>query len=93
MNTRMRKFADASMEKINSMENRLSGVFKPIKPRKEFVHDVAKRIQTNTQTAFVDRVAEWHFVAMLIAGFISMAVFLAVLGRVLMSLLKKKPGT
>jgi hypothetical protein len=86
----MRKFADASMEKISSMENRLSGVFKPIKPRKEFVHEVAQRIQTKNQTAFVDRVAEWHFVAMLIAGFISMAVFLAVLGRVLISLLKKK---
>jgi hypothetical protein len=90
MNTKMRKFADASMEKISSMENRLSGVFKPIKPRKEFVHEVAQRIQTKNQTAFVDRVAEWHFVAMLIAGFISMAVFLAVLGRVLISLLKKK---
>jgi hypothetical protein len=86
----MRKFADASMEKISSIENRLSGVFKPIKPRKEFVHEVAQRIQTKNQTAFVDRVAEWHFVAMLIAGFISMAVFLAVLGRVLISLLKKK---
>jgi hypothetical protein len=93
MNTKMRKFADASMEKINSMENRLSGVLRPIMPRKEFVHDVAQRIQTNTQTAFVDRIAEWRLVAMLIAGFISVAVFLAVLGRVLMSLLKKKPST
>lgn len=91
MNTKMRKFADASMEKIAFMENRLSGVLRPIKPRKEFVHEVAQRIQTKTQATFVDRVAEWHLVAMLIAGFISMTVFLVVLGRVLMSLLKKKP--
>ncbi|MGA2503730.1 MAG: hypothetical protein ABSG01_06525 [Anaerolineales bacterium] len=90
MNTKMRKFADASMEKITSMENRLSGVLRPIKPRKEFVHEVAERIQTKSQTAFVDRVAEWHLVAMLIAGFVSMAVFLAVLGRVISSLIKKK---
>jgi hypothetical protein len=91
MNMKMRKFANASMEKISSMEHRLSGVLRPIKPRKEFVHEVAQRIQTKTQTAFVDRVAEWHLAAMLIAGFISMAVFLAVLGRVLSSLLKRKP--
>jgi ABC-type multidrug transport system fused ATPase/permease subunit len=91
MNTKMRKFADASMEKITSLENRLSGVLRPIKPRKEFVHEVAQRFQTRTQTAFVDRVAEWHLVAILTAGFISMAVFLAVLGRALITLHKKKP--
>jgi hypothetical protein len=90
MNTKMKKFADASMEKITSMENRLSGVLKPIKPRKEFVYEIAQRIQTKTQTSLVDRVAEWHFVALLIGGFISIAVFLAILARVLSSLLKKK---
>ncbi len=90
MNTKMRKFADASMEKISSMENRLSGVLKPIKPRKEFVHDVAQRIQTKTQTALVDRVAEWHFIALLVGGFISITVFLAILGKVLSILIKKK---
>jgi hypothetical protein len=90
MNTKMRKFADASMEKISSMENRLSGALKPIKPRKEFVHDVAQRIQTKTQTSLVDRVAEWHFIALLVGGFISIAIFLAILARVLSSLLKKK---
>jgi hypothetical protein len=90
MNTKMRKFADASMERITSMENRLSGVLKPIKPRKEFVYGVAQRIQTKTQTIFVDSVANWRFAAMLIAGLLSMAVFLAVVGRVLASLLRKK---
>jgi hypothetical protein len=90
MNTKMRKFADASMDRITSMENRLTGVFKPIKPRKEFVYGVAKRIQTKTQTILVDSVANWRFVGMLIAGFISAAVFLAVIGKVLVSLLTKK---
>jgi hypothetical protein len=90
MNTKMKQFADASMEKITSLENRLSGVLRPIKPRKEFVHGVAHRIQTGTQAAFVDHIANWHLIAMLIASLISLAVFLAVLGRVLMSLLGKK---
>jgi hypothetical protein len=91
MNTKkMKQFANASMEKITSLENRLSGVLKPIKPRKEFVHGVAQRIKTGTQATFVERIANWHVIAMLIAGVISMAVFLAVLGRVLLSLLGKK---
>ena len=90
MNTKMKQFADASMGKITSLENRLSGVLRPIKPRKEFVHDVAHRIQTGTQAAFVDRIANWHLIAIMIAGLISLAVFLAIVGRVLMSLLGKK---
>jgi hypothetical protein len=90
MNTKIRQLADASMEKIASLENRLSGVLRPIKPRKEFVHDVAHRIQTGTQAAFVDRIANWHLIAMLVAGLLSLAVFMAVVGRVLLSLTGKK---
>ena len=90
MNTKMKQFAEASMGKITSLENRLSGVLRPIKPSKEFVHGVAHRIQTGTQASFVDRIVNWHLIAMLIAGLISLAVFLAVVGRVLLSLLGKK---
>ncbi len=90
MNTKIKQLADASMEKITSLEQKLSGVLKPIKPRKEFVHGVADHFQTGTQSVIVERIANWHFIAMLIAGFISLAVFLAVLGRVLLSLLGKK---
>ncbi len=90
MNTKIKQFADASMGKIASLENRLSGVLRPIKPRKEFVHGVAHRIQAGTQAAFADRIANWHLIAVLIAGLISLAVFLAVVGRALLSLLGKK---
>jgi len=90
MNPKMKQFADASIEKITSLENRLSGVLRPIKPRKEFVHGVAHRIQTGTPAAFVDYVSNWHIIAILIAGLISLAVFLAVVGRVLLSFLGKK---
>jgi hypothetical protein len=90
MNKKMKQLADASIEKITSLEKRLSGVLRPIKPRKEFVHGVAQRIQTGNKAAIVDRIANWHLIAMLIAGFISLAVFLAVVGRVLLSLLGKK---
>jgi len=91
MNKKMKQFADESMGKISFLENRLTGVLKPIKPRKEFVYGVAHRIQTGTHaTFFVDRIANWHLFAMLIAGLISLAVFLAVVGRVLLSLLENK---
>ena len=76
MDSKMKQLADATKGKIFSIENRLSGVLRPIKPRREFVHGVAHRIQTGTQaTFFVDRIANWHLIAMLIAGLISMAVF------------------
>jgi hypothetical protein len=90
MNTKMKQFADASMEKITSLEKRLSGVIRPIKPRKEFVHGVAHRIQAGTQSALVDRITNWHLIAILMAGLISLLVFLAVMGRVLLSLQGKK---
>jgi hypothetical protein len=91
MNSKMKQFADASREKISALENRLSGVLQPIKPRKEFVHGVAHRIQTGTHaTFFMDRIANWHLLAMLIAGLVSLAVFLAVAGRAMVNLLGKK---
>ncbi len=90
MNTKMKQFADASKEKFASLENQLSGVLKPIKPRKEFVHGVAQRIQTAPRATFVDRIANWHLLAMVIAGLISLAVFLAIVGRALFSLVGKK---
>jgi hypothetical protein len=90
MNTKMRHFADVSMEKISSLEKRLSGVLRPIKPRKEFLHTVASRIHTGSQASLVDRVANWQFTAMIIAGVLSLALLLAVIGRVLLGLLGKK---
>jgi len=91
MNEKMKQFTDASMGKITSLENLLSGALRPIKPSKEFVHGVAHRIQAGTQATFlVERIADWHLIAMLIAGLVSLAVFLAVAGRALVSILGKK---
>jgi hypothetical protein len=91
MSGKVKQFADASMGKLNSLEKRLSGVLRPVTPRKEFVHGVARHIQTEPRTTlFVERIAHWHVVAMLIAGVVSLAVFLAVAVRALVSLLGKK---
>ncbi len=88
-----KNLVDASMEKISSMENRLSGTLKPVAPRREFVHGLGQRIQEGNRAAFVNYVANWHILAALIAGFISLAVFLAMAARALLILSRKKHAT
>jgi len=85
-----KKLADASMAKISSIENRLSGTLKPVAPRQEFIHGLGQRIQTGNRAAFVNPIASWHFLALLIAGFVSLAVLLAMIARTLLSLSGKK---
>jgi hypothetical protein len=86
-----KRFADASMAKISSMESRLSGALKPVRPRQEFVHGLSQRIQTGNRTSLVNHVANWHFLALIIAGFLSLAVLVAMVTRaVLMALGKKR---
>jgi len=84
------QFKDAAKLKVSSLENRLSGMFKPIAPRKEFVHGLGSRIQVGNRAVFVDRVANLHWLAILAAGLISLAVFLAVVVRALVSMTAKK---
>lgn len=81
---------DASIAKISSMENRLSGALKPVAPRREFVHGLGQRIQAGNQTGLVYTFANWHILAMLIAGFVSLAVLLAIVMRALLALSGKK---
>jgi hypothetical protein len=88
MNNRIKQLADASRGKITAMEQRLSKVLKPVTPRKEFVHGVARRIQSAPRV--VERITDWHLTAMLVAGLVSLALFLALVGKALLSLLGKK---
>jgi hypothetical protein len=85
-----KKLVDASKAKISSMENRLSGILKPIAPRREFVHGLGQRIQVRNQVSLENQVANWHILAALIAGFVSLAVLLAMVARALLALSAKK---
>jgi len=85
-----KRFADASMATITSLENRLSGTLKPITPRQEFIHGLGQRIQAGNRTALVNHVPNWHILAMMIAGLVSLAVFLAMVARALLTLFGKK---
>ena len=82
--------ADASMAKISAMENRLSGALKPVAPRREFVNGLGQRIQSGNRGGLVYTVANWHILALLIAGFVSLAVVLAMVMRALLALSGKR---
>jgi hypothetical protein len=85
-----KKPTGASMAKISSMENQLSGILKPIAPRREFVQGLGTRMQVVNRVSLVNQVANWHILAALIAGLISLAVLLAMVARALLSLSGKK---
>lgn len=88
-----KRFADASMAKISSLEHRLSGTLKPVTPRQEFIHGLGHRIQASNRAAFVNQVASWHIFVLLFAGLVSLAVFLAMASRALLAMVGKKRAT
>jgi hypothetical protein len=84
--------ADTSMAKISAIENRLSGALTPVAPRREFVNGLGQRIQSGNRSGLVYTVANWHILAMLIAGFVSLAVVLAMVMRALVTISGKRPA-
>ena len=86
-----KNIADASLAKIAALENRLSGTLKPVAPRQEFLNGLNQRIsQSKNRTMMVNHVANWHILAAIIAGFVSLAVLLAMVMRALLALGQKK---
>ena len=81
-----KQFADASKTRLNSLENRLSGILKPITPRREFVNGLNRRIQDVRRPAIVDRAGQVPFVLLIVAGILSLGVLFAVLLRYLFGL-------
>jgi hypothetical protein len=85
-----KNLADASMAKISSIESRLSSTLKAVSPRREFVHGLSQRFLGGSKVSLENRVASWHVLAALIAGFVSLAVLLAMVARALLALPRKK---
>jgi hypothetical protein len=85
-----KRLVDASLAGISALENRLSGTLKPVAPRQEFVHDLGHRIQAGKQAVVVKHVANMYILALLVAGFVSLAMLLAMMARALMGLSRKK---
>ncbi len=81
---------DAQNSKLDLVEKRLSGIFRPVPPRKEFVSGLSHRIQAGNRASLVNHLASWHFFAMLIAGLVSMVILVAVGIRALLELVEKR---
>ncbi len=84
------QFTNLHGTQLDSVEQRLSGVLKPVPPREEFVSSLNHRIQADNRPSFVNHLAGWHFLAMIIAGLVSLVILVAVGARALLALIKKK---
>lgn len=93
MNTSMKHFTDTSLEKISALEKKISAVLRPIKPRPEFIHNIANRINTPVKAAFIDHKENWQFTAMILGAALSLAVLAAIIARVVTSLIVKHRTT
>jgi hypothetical protein len=86
MSTRER-LINTSKDRISALEKRLSGLLRPIQPRREFVHSVRQRIQIVRRPSIVNRFTFIQFILIVLAGVISAAMLMVMGTRALLSLL------
>lgn len=88
-----KRLSDASLAKMASLEDRLSGALKPVMPRKEFVSGLGRQIQSGYRPTFVDKVTNWHIFALLAAALVSVAVTIGFIVHALVdSIARKRPA-
>lgn len=75
---------DASKATYTSLENRLSGVFKTIAPRREFVRSLGRQIRLHPP-AITQRLKDVHYILILLAGLFSLAAIVYISVRTVVS--------
>ncbi len=83
-----KQIADTSRATYKSMEGKLSKVFQPVAPRKEFVHGLGRNIQTVQRPALASRLTDVHFTIILIAGALTFITLVAVGVRTIIAFTK-----
>jgi hypothetical protein len=83
-----RQIVDVSKATLNSMENRLASVLKPVPPRKEFVSTLGNQIQTLHHSIIVNRLTNTHTILILLAGILSTGALLLIGIRAIFSFMK-----
>ena len=79
---------------VNGLEDKLSGVLRPIAQRREFVHGLGSHIHRLQQTMQQAGADTWKFILLMLAGILSIGLLLALVGRVLYNLLSgRKQGS
>jgi len=81
------KLVEASKNKAASLEKRLAGILKPIRPRQEFVRGLRQRIRVSDQPIIVHKFTRGEFIFLFVSGLVSVAVLLVLGVRALFSML------
>ncbi len=82
-----KQIVDASKATYASLEKRLSGVLKPVLPRREFVHGLGQQFQNVNRPTIVSRLTNIHFILIILVFALSVVAILAVGVRAIISLL------
>lgn len=100
--SRRDEFLKASKDRLVELEQHLSGVLRPIKPRQEFVKGLRQRIDVLHKPSVVGNLSFFQFLLVVLAGVFSAAILMVMGTRALLSLLtalgivetsrQKKPG-
>jgi hypothetical protein len=81
------KLVEVSKDKVASLEKRLAGILKPVRPRGEFVRGLGQKFQAIRPSVVVNRFSRREFVFLVIGGLLSLSVLLALGVRAMISLL------
>jgi len=81
------RLVEASKDKAASLERRLAGFLKPIRPRQEFVRGLRQRIRVSDQPIIVHKFTRREFIFLFVSGLVSVAVLLVLGVRALFSML------
>ena len=75
---------------INSIENHLSGILKPVLPRTEFIDHLRGKIQHIHQPAMIKRFTNWQLYLLMLLGAISGTLLVYFLATYLVALFRKR---
>jgi len=81
------QITNASGDLMGSIESRLSGILKPVKPNPAFVDSLKDRFQVVSHPAILHRFNNYQFITIMVAGIISIIVLITMVTRVLINIL------
>ena len=89
------KITNGSSDLVGTIETKLSGIMKPVKPNPAFVNNLRDRFHAVQQPAIIKRFSNLQFITIVIAGILSVVVLVTMGAKFLVNLLmpgKKSKG-
>ena len=93
--SRKGQIANVSNDLVGSIESRLSGIMKPVKPNPVFINNLRDRFHAVQHPAIIQRFSNLQFITILVAGILSVVVLVTMGAKFLVNLLiprKKSNG-